>query len=144
MYDEILVPTDGSEAAEAAIEHALELAGQYGGRIHGLYVVDTSIAASADVGSEVLIDSLEKEGETALERLSDRVAAADVPMTTETVRGNPHRQIVSYVEDHDIDLVVMGTHGRSGVERFLLGSVTERVVRSCDAPVLVVRAQAAE
>jgi nucleotide-binding universal stress UspA family protein len=139
MYEEILVPTDGSPAAAAAIDHAVDLAETYDARLHALYVVDATAFASVDAGSEMVVDALEQEGEQAVEMVRQRGEAGDLEVETHVVSGTAYRSILDYIETEDIDLVVMGTHGRRGVERFLLGSVTERVVRSADVPVLTVR-----
>lgn len=139
MYDEILVPTDGSPAAEAAIEHAIDLAVNYDARIHGLYVVDATAFASVESGTELVVEALEAEGRQAVERITQAASEAGVDVETTVYSGTAYRGILDYVDDHDVDLVVMGTHGRRGVERFLLGSVTERVVRSADVPVMTVR-----
>ena len=139
MYTDILVPTDGSPAAAAAIDHAVDLAEKYGARVHGLYVVDASAFASVDAGSEMVVDALEQEGEAAVEEVRERAEAAGVDAETHVVTGTAYRSILDYVDAESVDLVVMGTHGRRGIERFLLGSVTERVVRSSDVPVLTVR-----
>ncbi len=141
MYDDILVPTDGSPAAAAAIDHAVDLAQTYGGRVHALYVVDASAFASIDAGSEMVVDALEQEGEQAVEAVAERADAAGVETETHVVSGTAYRGILDYIESEGIDLVVMGTHGRRGIERFLLGSVTERVVRSAEVPVLTVRSE---
>ncbi|MEF8800725.1 MAG: universal stress protein [Halolamina sp.] len=139
MYDDILVPTDGSPAAAAAIDHAVDLAERYGARLHALYVVDATAFASVDAGSEMVVDALEQEGEQAVEVVREQGEAAGLEVETTIVSGTAYRSIIDYIEAEGVDLVVMGTHGRRGVERFLLGSVTERVVRSADVPVLTVR-----
>ena len=139
MYDEILVPTDGSDASELAIEHAIDMARTYDARLHALYVVDTGAYSTLDAGAEMLLDSLEEEGEAAVNRVEERADDAGVSASTEVTAGTPHRAILDYAEDHDVDLIVMGTHGRTGLDRYLLGSVTERVVRTADVPVLTVR-----
>ncbi|WP_318569965.1 universal stress protein [Salinigranum marinum] len=138
MYDAILVPTDGSPAAERAVDHAVELATTFGATVHALYVVDVALYSSLEAGVDAVIDALEREGESAVEAVETRCAAAGIETETEVVIGPVHRAIRDYVTEHDIDLVVMGTHGRQGVERFLLGSVTERTVRTSPAPVLTV------
>jgi len=144
MYHEILVPTDGSPAAAAAIDHAIDLAQKYDARVHGLYVVDASAFASVDAGSEMVVDALEQEGEQAVDEVRERAEAAGVEAETHVVSGTAYRSILDYVDSEAIDLVVMGTHGRRGIERFLLGSVTERVVRSSNVPVLTVRTEDGE
>jgi nucleotide-binding universal stress UspA family protein len=140
MYREILLPTDGGPASQAAVSHAVELAEQYDGRLHILYVVDTIAFASLDAGTETVISALRQEGETALEGVAETAQQADVSVSSEIVSGSPYKQITTYATENDIDLIVMGTHGRTGLDRYLLGSVTERVVRTADAPVLTVRA----
>ncbi|EMA03682.1 universal stress protein [Haloferax denitrificans] len=139
MYNEILVPTDGSKAAERAIDHALDLAETYDARIHALYVVDTSIYTSLDAGADVVIDALEREGDAATRHVREAADEVGIDVQAEVVTGTAYRSIRKYIDDHDIDLVVMGTHGRTGLSHYLLGSVTERVVRTSPVPVLTIR-----
>ncbi|MDQ2053872.1 universal stress protein [Halobellus sp. H-GB7] len=139
MYDKILVPTDGSAATEGAVEHAIELAKQYDATVHALYVVDTGAYSSLEMGSDIVIEALQEEGNTAVEEVEERGEEAGVDVVTTVETGIAHRVIVDYVAEEGIDLVVMGTHGRTGVGRFLLGSVAEKVVRTADAPVMTVR-----
>ena len=139
MYAEILVPTDGSPASDAAIEHAIDLADRYDARLHALYVVDGAAYSSLEAGAEIVVEALESEGEEATKRVADAAADADVECVSSVVSGTAYRSIQDYVDEHDIDVVVMGTHGRKGLDRYLLGSVTERVVRTSDVPVLTVR-----
>ena len=139
MYSEILVPTDGSPASDAAIEHAIDLAEQYGARLHALYVVDGAAYSSLEAGAEVVVEALESEGAEATKRVADAAADAGVDCVTSVTSGTAYQSIHDYVDEHGIDVVVMGTHGRKGLDRYLLGSVTERVVRTSDVPVLTVR-----
>ncbi|USZ69809.1 universal stress protein (plasmid) [Halorussus salilacus] len=139
MYERILVPTDGSDAVDPAIEQAIDLAETYGAELHALYVVNTG-TLSVEVNTASVLDALEAEGERATREVAERAAAAGVErVRTEVVHGMTHQTILEYAEDEDVDLVVMGTHGRSGLDRYLLGSVTEKVVRKSDVPVLTVR-----
>ena len=139
MYSEILVPTDGSPASDAAIEHAIDLADQYGARLHALYVVDGAAYSSLEAGAEVVVEALESEGKEATRRVADAAADAGVDCVTSVTSGTAYQSIHDYVDEHGIDVVVMGTLGRKGLDRYLLGSVTERVVRTTDVPVLTVR-----
>jgi nucleotide-binding universal stress UspA family protein len=139
MYDSILVPTDGSPAAERAVDHAVELASTFDATVHALYVVDVALYSSLEAGIDSVVEALEDEGDAAVEAVRSRCDAAGIDAETAVVVGTVHRSIRDYVAEHDIDLVVMGTHGRQGIERFLLGSVTERTVRLSDVPVLTVR-----
>lgn len=142
--DSILVPTDGSESAEAALDHAIEYALETDGTIHIVNVVDTRVLAEGfDAGSA--LDALEEAGERALEVAIHRAEDAGVSSVQASVlSGTPHRAICDYVEDRDVDGIVMGTHGRTGIERYILGSVTERVVRHSDVPVIATKAPDAD
>jgi len=143
MYHDILVPTDGSDASAAAVDHAVSLASQYDARIHALYVVDTGSYGLLEEGASVVVDALREEGKTAVETVETAAETADVDTETAVVEGTVHRSILDYAEEHDVDLIVMGTHGRRGIDRYLLGSVTERIVRSAPVPVLTVRDESA-
>lgn len=139
MYEELLVPTDGSPAAEAAVDHALVVADRFDASIRALYVVDTNVYATMDTGMEGVIDVLERDGREAVEYVREAAEKAEIPVEEEIARGQVHRAIRDHANEADVDLIVMGTHGRQGIERYLLGSVTERVVRTADQPVLTVR-----
>jgi nucleotide-binding universal stress UspA family protein len=141
MYDHILVPTDGSVGVERAVEHAVDLAETHEATLHALYVVNTASYSSMPMETswEHVRDMLGEEGERALERVGDIADGEGVPVESVVVDGSPSREIVRYAEDEPCDLVVMGTHGRGGIDRLLLGSVAERVVRASRVPVLTVR-----
>ncbi|RYJ13670.1 universal stress protein [Halogeometricum borinquense] len=139
MYERILVPTDGSKASQGAIKHAIDIAKQYDATIHALYVVDSGTYSSLEAGSNIVAEALRGEGEKAVEQVVSAADDAGVEVTTSVQNGTAHRGILNYTEENDCDLVVMGTHGRSGLDRYLLGSVTEKIVRSSDVPVLTVR-----
>lgn len=145
MYDDILLPTDGSSGMASVIDHAARLARAHDATLHALYVVDT--ASLTDVPMEASMEgvsqALRQEGETALEQ-TERLAPEDLSVETDIIEGSPAREITAYASENPADLVVMGTHGRSGVDRLLLGSVAERVVRSSPVPVLTVRVDASE
>jgi nucleotide-binding universal stress UspA family protein len=139
MYSQILVPTDGSPASDAAIEHAIDLARRYDATLHALYVVDGAAYSTLEAGADVVIDALETEGDAATRRVADAADEAGIDCEMTATSGTAYRSIREYVDDHAIDMIVMGTHGRKGLDRYLLGSVTERVVRTSDVPVLTVR-----
>ncbi len=141
MYDDILVPTDGSEGVEEALEHARSIAGKYDATVHVLYVVNTSTYSSlpADSNWESIVSALEEEGERSTSELAQRLEDDGIEVEREVRDGVPHKEILEYSDEEDIDLVVMGTHGKTGIDRLLLGSVTEKVVRKSEAPVLTVR-----
>jgi nucleotide-binding universal stress UspA family protein len=139
MYDTILVPTDGSEVSERAAREAFDLAAAVGATVRILFVIDESASSfllTTDTMSEVLAE-LQEEGERSTEAAAE-LAPDDVDVETDIVRGmSIHSAIVEYAADHDVDLVVMGTHGRHGMEN-LLGSTTQRVLTNTELPVLVV------
>lgn len=141
MYDRILVPTDGSSETERAVEHAAELAAAHGAELHGVYVVNSATFAGLPMETswEGVGDVLREEGETALDRVEAIAADHGVAVTSHVLEGSPSRRIVEYAETEDCDLVVMGTHGRGGIDRLLLGSVAEGVVRASSVPVLTVQ-----
>jgi nucleotide-binding universal stress UspA family protein len=135
MYERILVPLDDSEESDAVRDHALDLAETADARVHLLSVVDQKILAR-DVTEDILLDRLEA---AAADTVEQGVAAAEergLDADGEVVHGKPYREILAAAED--ADLVVVGTHGRRGVDKLLLGSVSEKVVRSSPTPVLLV------
>ncbi len=142
MYHDVLFPTDGSAGAAAALEHAIEHALTYDATLHVLYVVEETYPV-IESGPADVFEAIEEQGERALDDARAEANAAGVGSVRGSIDGgSPYRNILSYAAEHDIDLIVMGTHGRRGVDRYLLGSVTEKVVRTADCPVLTVRAEA--
>lgn len=141
MYDEILVPTDGSEGMARVAEHALQLAELCGSTLHSLYVVDeTAYASIPDDAREQVRDTLEGDGEAATRAIAERAVERDLSITREIRWGDPSVVIITYALENDIDLIVMGTRGKTGFERYLLGSVAEKVVRVSPIPVVTVHA----
>ena len=144
MFNRILVPTDFSPPSEAALEYARAVATRFGASLHLLHVVDDPYRAV--YAAEVYVPEVEGLRDDLLAygvaRLEDRLAASDVRelrATTAAVIGAPAWSIVEYAGAHDIDLIIMGTHGRGGMSHLLMGSVAERVVRTAPCPVLTVR-----
>ncbi|WP_224268602.1 universal stress protein [Haloprofundus salinisoli] len=140
MYDRILVPTDGSDGVERAVGHAVELAEAHGATIHAIYVVNTASYAGLPMESswDGIDEMLRADAEVAVEEVRRIAAERGVPVEAAVVDGSPSREIVSYAEREGCDLIVMGTHGRGGIDRLLLGSVAEKVVRGSNVPVLTV------
>ncbi|PAU84520.1 stress protein [Halorubrum salipaludis] len=137
MYDEILFPTDGSEASKRTFPHAVSQAEAFDARVHVLYVVNTTYAGVGAGGSKN-VNSLRAEGEEVIEEFERRLSDEDVEVVTRIEDGDPHAKITEYA-DSETDMIVMGTRGRSGIEKYLLGSVAEKVVRTADVPVFTVR-----
>ena len=137
----VLVPYDGSELSEKAVEHALERYDD--AEIVLLHVLDF-VSAGYEAPPEAALPGYwadwygeaEESAETMLEEVTD---AYDATFATETVVGRPARTILDHAEQEDVDAVVVGSHGREGISRILLGSVAETVVRRSPVPVTVVR-----
>ncbi|WP_435346284.1 universal stress protein [Haloarchaeobius sp. HRN-SO-5] len=134
MYEHVLFPTDGSDATRRALRHALDIADTYGATLHVLSVVSED-AYRTEEGDEAATETANRTVETVARLAGDD----DVDVTTEVRHGVPQEEILDYADEHDVDMIVMGTHGRTGVGRTLVGSVTERVVRRATVPVVTVR-----
>ena len=140
MYDNILVPFDGSDGAVEVLHHASEIAHWADATIQVLYVADTTRDSVTVVEGET-IDALVREGEDIVDEAAKTLDTLGVDYDTDIMQGNPVPTIVDYAERYDQDLIVMPTHGREGVSRYLIGSVSEKVVRLSSVPVLTVRMQ---
>ena len=144
MFKRILVPIDFSPPSDAALEYARSVAGRYGASLQLLHVAEDPYRAF--YSAEVFVPEIEGLREEILsdteKRLKDCLRPADVTdfsATADSIIGTPAGSIVEYAGGHDIDLIVMGTHGRGGMSHLLMGSVAERVVRTAACPVLTVR-----
>ena len=138
MYENVLIPTDGSDGTPRAVEHAIRIAREAGGTLHVLHVVDTGVLP-LDSNSQSLYDEMETAGRVSAEAICERASEAGVHAVGTVRRGTPYDEILDYADANGVDLIVMGTHGRTGLPRLFLGSTTERVVRLSDVPVLSVR-----
>ncbi|CAP14889.1 MULTISPECIES: universal stress protein [Halobacterium] len=137
MIDTVVIATDGSESVGRAVDVALDVAARFDAAVHALYVLEASDVESApDEVRTDMRDALEERGKDAVSAVADR---ADVSVTTAVRAGRPPAEISQYARDVDADAVATGTRGRHGENRFLIGSVAERVVRTCPVPVLTVR-----
>jgi nucleotide-binding universal stress UspA family protein len=150
MLKHILIATDGSKHSEKAAEKAIEVAKLSGGEVIALYVADPrkyfapaeeAMQASRsyeipDDRIKMLQDSMLKEAEEATKSAREAAKLAGVPLEKKIVKGHPADEILKAA--NDVDLVVMGSLGRTGVSRYLLGSVTEKVIRNSKTPVMVV------
>ena len=141
----VLVATDFGEAAETALAYGRELAGRFGATLHALHVAENVYITA--FGSETYASfapDLQRElQESAHRRLKDAIGVTGPgePKTIPAVMtsSSPAFAIIDYANEHDIDLIVMGTHGRGTLGHFLMGSVAERVVRLAGCPVLTIR-----
>jgi nucleotide-binding universal stress UspA family protein len=141
MYKRVLVPLDGSKLAEQALIHAAIQAGQFGAEITLLMVLGP-LPDSAMAGRRAVRSAEEASARLAqdyLEGVAAGLREQGLTVQTETVEGKPYLEIVRFAEEKEIDLIVMSTRGYSGLSRWLLGSVTDRVVRGAMVPLLLVQ-----
>ncbi|WP_435334703.1 universal stress protein [Haloarchaeobius sp. TZWWS8] len=137
MFDTVVIATDGSQSVRRAVTVALDLAERFDATVHALYVVDASeVESSPESVRDQFRAALEESGEEALESVRGSTTRDVVSAVRE---GRPAAEICAYAREVDADVVATGTRGRHGENRFLIGSVAERVVRTCDRPVLTVR-----
>ncbi|MFB6185670.1 MAG: universal stress protein [Halobacteriaceae archaeon] len=137
MFETVIIATDGSTTVDRAITVTLDIASRFDADVHALYVVDSGdIESSPNEIKDQLKKALEEQGEKATKEIQNRT---DREITTTVREGRPVSEITSYARDVNADLVATGTRGRHGENRFLIGSVAERVIRTCPIPVLTVR-----
>ena len=143
MYKRILVPLDGSRLAEQALPHAAIHAEKFGAEIVLLMVLGP-LPEPSMAGRRIVRSAEEATAELAqtyLEGIAAGLREQGLSVQTQTVDGKPYLEIVRHAEDREIDLIVMSTRGHSGLTRWLLGSVTDRVVRGATVPLLLVQCQ---
>ena len=153
MYAKVLVPLDGSDIAERALAHARNLANAFGARVYLLQVIAAphEYEAARDGGGESpsMVDyalelaqeitaGQQTRAEQYLEAVAAQLASQGLQVDTAVRQGVTLETITTFVEEHGIDLIVMSTHGRGYVQRFLVGGVTDRVIRSSHVPVVVI------
>lgn len=143
MDGPILVPTDGSDPAAAALDHALDIAVDTDSTVHVLYVANTNEPSLVRLG-ETVVDVLEEEGEEIVGHARATAKERGVTVVDRVLQGEPKAEILEYAETHDIGFIVMGAHGRHGIGEYLFGTTTESVVASSEVPVLTVRTDADE
>jgi nucleotide-binding universal stress UspA family protein len=140
----VLVATDFSEPSAVALAYGRELARTFGAKLHLLHVAESVLSTPGlefyGASLTELQGSIEKAARRQLEELLTETDRAELSIaTTVQVWSNAAQAIVTYAQDAEVDLIVLGTHGRSGLTHFLMGSVAERVVRAAPCPVLTVR-----
>lgn len=137
MFETVVIATDGSRSVGRAVDVALDLASRFDAVVHALYVVDQADIDAAPEGiSADLRAALVGDADGALAAVTDRT---DREVVTAVREGRPAVEIDAYASEHDADVVAVGTRGRHGENRPLLGSVAEHLVRTCAVPVLTVR-----
>ncbi|CAJ52903.1 universal stress protein [Haloquadratum walsbyi] len=136
MFNRILLPTDGTDAMQTVIDHAIDIASRRDAVIHILYVVDDRAFLTLQDGMKAdVIAELEAEGETALEATARLFDDSDIKTTTALRKGDPADEIISYATETDVDLITMGTR-RADYTENLVGSVSQSIVARADTPVL--------
>lgn len=140
----VLFPTDFSTNSKVAQDYACELAKHFHAELHILYVLQEMLLITTDPGQLLMtptvdVDAARKSAEQALERLPDAGQREGLTVVRATGEGSPFVEIVRYARENDIDLIVLGTHGRTGLKHVFLGSVAENVVRKASCPVLTIR-----
>lgn len=139
MYDRILLATDGSERAQLAADHAIGLSARFDGTLYVLSAVETRTAYdSAIIERDVVQQNLRESATETLDDVEQLADDAGVPTERLLVEGVPSECIVSAIDEHDIDLVILGERGHSSFKTVLLGSTTEAVLYNTDIPVTVV------
>lgn len=148
IYRKIMVATDGSEPVKKAVDTAVEVARLSGAKLYAVYVIASggyTVGHPRDIGWErAMKEHLSAEGKEATAYVETVGKAAGVEVESVFLEGSPVHEIVDFAEKNDIDLIVMGTLGRTGVQKILLGSVAQNVVRHSRKAVLVVRGMEAE
>jgi nucleotide-binding universal stress UspA family protein len=137
VFETVVIATDGSESVERAVAVAVDLAERFGATVHALSVVDIDDVEGAP--ESVREDFRSALAESAGEATEEIETEVENDVETAVREGRPAAEITSYAEEMDADVVAMGTRGRHGENRFLIGSVAERVVRTCPVPVMTVR-----
>jgi len=141
MYNTILVAVDGSSVSEEALEAAIQQAIAWKASLHAIYVVETGLFTDipADSKLEIMYSLLEKEGTTALDMVKEVAKKKSIDVITHFEQGHAGDTILSKASDIHADLIVMGSHGKSNIDRILIGSVSSFVVEHSTVSVLVVR-----
>jgi nucleotide-binding universal stress UspA family protein len=138
MYDRILVATDGSASGNRAVTHALEQAEQHGAEVHAIFVVDTDRYSEPALSStELETNEIEEWGNQELSEVVDRGEQLEIDVVSRCCHGKPYQEIISYADEIDANLIVLGYHGHSHTETDQIGSVADRVVQNAGRPVLV-------
>jgi len=142
LFKRILVAIDGSENAERAASYGINVAKTTGAEVHALYVISTKHAVTTRTvmgWSEAFEEYLADKGGVEVENVEKLGEKAGVKVKPVYMKGIPADKILEYASENSIDLIVMGTHGLTGIKKFLIGSVAENVVRHSKVPVMIIR-----
>ena len=142
FFKKILIATDGSAGAKKAADAGLEIERLSGAKVHTAYVIDTSTYSSVPKDprwEEAMYTQFRELGKEATSYVEEKAKEAGVEAEAVLIEGHPAEEIINFAERGGVDLIVMGSLGKSQIERFLIGSVSEKVVRNSKVPVLIVR-----
>jgi nucleotide-binding universal stress UspA family protein len=138
----ILIATDGSKSADRAADLGIKFARQYGAKVYGVYVKNVTAYDTVIIDEAWCTEALQeydKEAHRATSSVVDKAKFAGLSAEASILKGVEADEVLHFADKHDVDMIVVGSHGRSGLERFALGSVSEKVVRHAKVPVLVAR-----
>jgi nucleotide-binding universal stress UspA family protein len=140
VYKKILIATDGSDKNRDAVKEGLKIAAACNSMVYLVYVIDTGTisAVPTDVSGGSMYQVLEEEGRRAMENAGN--LAGGMKSECLLLAGKPAPEIIRFAGENGVDLIVIGTKGKTGIERLLLGSVAENIIRGAHCPVLVVKA----
>lgn len=141
-YDKILIATDGSINSDGAIDSGLEIARLSGAKVYALYVMASTgftLRGTQEAWVKEVYNELSKEGKEATEYIKQLGSESGIEVEPVLLEGDPSEMIIDFADGNDVDLIVMGTHGKTGLQKFLIGSVAEKVVRNAKTEVLVVK-----
>ncbi|ASK64254.1 universal stress protein [Virgibacillus phasianinus] len=138
MFQNILLATDGSEHSLRSTDHAIELAQKFAGTIKVIYVVDGQTSKS-DVLHNADKFEVERSRREKIHTVEQSLHRSAVPYTVEVLHGEPGPTIVEYANEHDFDCVVIGSRGLNNLQTFILGSVSHKVAKRVNCPVLIIK-----
>ena len=139
LYRKIIVATDGTEYAKKAVNTAVHLSKLTGAKLYGLYVSDVSSITPTSVEWELVAENIKREADAALSYVLEKADAEHIEFESVNLSGAAAQEIVQYANSVDADLIVVGAAGKKAIERILLGSVSEKVIRNAKQQVLVVK-----
>ena len=143
LYKKILVAVDGSSCSNKAVKLTVDMCSQFGAEMHTIFVISEIVVDNfkklGDKGAKEVIDKLKGEGRKYFRDAKEQAKEVDIKVVEVLKAGFPADEIVTYAKKSKVDLIVMGTHGKRGATRPLIGSVADRVIHLAPCPVMVVR-----
>ncbi|NLI62504.1 MAG: universal stress protein [Methanosarcinaceae archaeon] len=139
VYSNIVVATDGTEYVKKAVDYAVDISKMSGAKLHGIYVTDISTISPTSTEWVLVSENLKAESDEALSYIRKKAEESNVEVELVNTEGNPANEVIKYAKNIKADMIVVGAAGKKAVERLLLGSVSEKIVRNSEIPVLVVR-----